>query len=408
MTSRPVEFNPYAHDVHDDPFRVYRRLRDEAPVYRNDALGFWALSRYDDVLAALHDPETYCSRHGITLEQKPEFPMLITTDPPRHTELRRLVSRAFTPRRAADLETPIRTLAASYLDGFVEHGEADLISEFAARLPMDVISRMLGVDAGDEEMLRAWSDDLLHRDEGVPDVTPVGLDAAVHLYRYFLDLARAKRHRPGDDLTSALLGAEIDGERLTEVDVVGFCFLLIIAGNETTTKLLGNCLLALQRFPDQKATVLAEPGRIPDAVEEILRYDGSTQLLARTLTRDVEAHGEVMREGEKVLVLLGSANHDERVWDRPDVFDLGRDKQLHLGFGHGIHVCLGAALARLEMRVSLEELLRRIPDYEIDETALERVHSGNVRGYSRMPMTFTASRARGSRARGSPARGSAP
>jgi cytochrome P450 len=389
VTGADVVFNPYAHEVHDDPYPLYRRLRDDAPAYRNDGLGFWALSRYDDVLAAFHDPGTYCSRHGITLEQKPEFPMLITTDPPRHTELRRLVSRAFTPRRVADLEAQIRALGTAYLDAFVERGEADLVAEYAARLPMDVISRMLGVDRGDEETLRSWSDALLHRDEGVPDVTPAGLAAAAELFRYFLDLVRAKRVRPGDDLTSALLDAEIDGVRLDEIDVVGFCFLLVIAGNETTTKLLGNCLLALQRFPSERAKLLVDPGRIPDAVEEILRYDGSTQLLARTLTRDVALHGATMREGDKVLLLVGSANRDERVWERPDVFDIDRDKQLHLGFGHGVHVCLGAALARLEMRVSLEELLGRLPDLEIDEDGLERVHSGNVRGHSRMPIRFT-------------------
>jgi cytochrome P450 len=393
VSATPVVFNPYAHEVHDDPFPLYRRLRDEAPVYRNDDLGFWALSRYDDVLAAFHDPETYCSRHGITLEQKPAFPMLITSDPPRHTELRRLVSRAFTPRRVADLEAQIRALGRSYLDAFVERGEADLVADYAARLPMDVISRMLGVDRGDEETLRAWSDALLHRDAGVPDVTPAGLDAAAQLFRYFLDLVRTKRAHPGDDLTTALLEAEIDGECLEEVDVVGFCFLLIIAGNETTTKLLGNCLLALQRFPSEHSKLVADPGRIPDAVEEILRFDGSTQILARTLTRDVRLHGATMHEGDKILLLIGSANHDERVWDRPEVFDIDREKQLHLGFGHGIHVCLGAALARLEMRVSLEELLQRIPDYEIDEAGLERVHSGNVRGHARMPIRFTPTRA---------------
>jgi cytochrome P450 len=168
---------------------------------------------------------------------------------------------------------------------------------------------------------------------------------------------------------------------------VGFCFLLIIAGNETTTKLLGNCLLALQRFPSERAKVLADRARLPDAVEETLRYEGSTQLMARTLTRDVGLHGAQMCAGSKVLLLLGSANRDERVWPEPDVFDIDREWPTHhVGFGHGIHVCLGAALARLEMRVSLEEFLARAPGYEIDECGLERVHSGNVRGYSKMPV----------------------
>jgi cytochrome P450 len=390
-----VRFNPYSYEFHDDPFAVYRRLRDDAPCYRNDDLGFWALSRYDDVVSALHDPETYCSRFGITLEAGNPLPMMLTTDPPEHTALRRLVSRAFTPRRIADLEPAIRRLSTGYLDAWRDHAEPDLIGDYAALLPMDVISRLLGVPDGDQEQLRAWSDALLHRDEGDMDVTPAGIDAAYQLYKYFSAFVAERRADPGaDDLAAALVAAGSgnaesgrDDDELTDQQVVGFLFLLIIAGNETTTKLLGNFLLALQRFPAERAKVVADPARIPDAVEEILRYEGSTQLMARTLTRDVDLHDRKMAEGEKVLLLLGSANRDERVWDRPDVYDIDRAWPTHhVAFGHGIHVCLGAALARLEMRISLEEFLARHPTYEIDERALERVHSGNVRGYSRMPI----------------------
>jgi cytochrome P450 len=384
------EFDPYSYEFHDDPFPIYRRLRDEAPAYRNDRLGFWSLSRYDDVLHALHDPATYCSRHGITLEPKPPLPMLLTTDPPEHTAMRRLVSRAFTPRRIADLEPTIRALATRYVDGFVERGHADLIGDYAAKLPMDVISRMLGVPRGDDDELRGWTNALIEREEGNPHVTPAGIEAYAELVRYFAEHVARLRRAPGDDLASALLDAEVDGERMSDTEVVGFCFLLVIAGNETTTKLLGNCLHALQQHPDQKRLLLDDPSRIPDAVEETLRYDGSTQVMARTLTRDVEVRGQRMPEGARVLLLLGSANRDERAFEQPDVFDCTRARATqHVGFGHGIHVCLGAALARLEMRVSLEELLRRVPDLEIDPGGLQRVHSGTVRGYARMPMTFT-------------------
>ena len=386
-------FKPYSYEFHEDPFPVYRQLRDSAPCYHDDDLGFWALSRYDDVVRALHDPDTYCSRFGITLEEGNPLPMMLTTDPPEHTALRRLVSRAFTPRRVADLEPAIRALSTKHLDRLAHAPSADLIGDYAALLPMDVISRMLGVPDGDQEQLRAWSDALLHRDEGDHNVTPAGIDAAYQLYKYFSAFVADRRAGAGavadagDDLAAALVAAESEGEHLTDEQVVGFLFLLIIAGNETTTKLLGNCLLALQRFPQARAEVLADPGRIPDAIEEILRFEGSTQVMARTLTRDVDLHGEQMRSGDKVLLLLGSGNRDERVWDRPDVYDIDREWPTHhLAFGHGIHVCLGAALARLEMRVSLEEFLGRHPGYEIDETALTRVHSGNVRGYSRMPI----------------------
>jgi cytochrome P450 len=383
-----VGFNPYSHAFHDDPFSFYRELRDEAPCYFNDELQFYALSRYDDVLAALHDPDTYCSRYGIALEDSNPVPMLLTTDPPDHTGLRRLISGAFTPRRVADLEPPIRNLVRRYADGLGAADKPDFIADYAARLPMDVIATLLGVPSADHDELRGWSDALLHREEGSPEVTPAGYDASYRLYKYFSAFVTDRREHPGgDDLTAALITAESDGEHLTDDQVVGFLFLLIIAGNETTTKLLGNVMLALQRFPSERDKLLADRSRIADAVEEILRYESSTQYMARTLTLDVELHDSTMREGTKVLLLLGSGNRDERVFDNPDVFDIDRVwPRPHLAFGHGIHVCLGAALARLEMRVSLEELLERFPNFEIDESSLERIHSGNVRGYARMPV----------------------
>ena len=385
-----VDFNPYAWDVHEDPFPYYRRLRDEAPAYHNPDLGFWALSRHADVLEALHDYETYCSRYGITLEARSPLPMMITMDPPDHTKMRRLISRAFTPRRIAELEPHIRSLSTRYLDAMVAQGDCDLIGEYAGKLPMDVISRMLGVPDEDQDMLRHWTDLMLIREEDVPDIPPEGEEAGTHIFEYFLEDVRRKREHPGDDLTSSLLELEVDDVKLNDVEIVAFCFLLIIAGNETTTKLLGNALYWLTRFPDEKAKIVTDPGLIPDAVEEILRYEGSTQLMARTLTRDVEMHGERMEGGTRVLLLLGSANRDERVWDDPDRFDITRDKSTqHLSFGHGIHVCLGAPLARLEMRISLEEIHRRIPDYEVDFDGCERIHSGNVRGYSKVPIRFT-------------------
>jgi cytochrome P450 len=383
-----VDFNPYAHEFHDDPFPVYRQLRDETPAYHNAELGFWALSRYDDVIAGLHDWETYTSTQGITLESKSALPMMITMDPPDHTKMRRLISRVFTPKRVAEMEPHVRALANQYLDQIADRGKADLIADYSALLPMAVISQMLGVPFDDQAMLREWTDLMLHREPGVPDVTPAGQDAGYKVFEYFLDDVQRKRTQPGDDLVSGLLDAEIDGERLDDIDIVGLAFLLIIAGNETTTKLLGNSLYWLTKFPGEKQKILDDPSCIPDAVEETLRYEGSTQLMVRTSTRDVPAHGEVIPAGSKVMLLLGSANRDERYWDDPDRFDIDRDKLQHLAFGHGIHVCLGAALARLEMKVSLEEIHRRIPAYEVDHDACERIHSGNVRGYSRMPMSF--------------------
>jgi len=383
-----VTYNPYATETHVDPFPIYTRLRQEAPVYRNDDLGFYALSRYADVLEALHEPDTYCSRYGITLEAKSPLPMMITMDPPDHTKMRRLVSRVFTPRRIAELEPRVRQLSAKYLDRFRTAGHADLIADYSAKLPMDAISTMLGVPESDQDMLREWTDAMIDREDGNPEILPHGIDGAMKIYAYFADDVARKRANPGDDVTSGLILAEVDDERLTDDEIIGFCFLLIIAGNETTTKLIGNAMYWLGHSPDERQKILDDRARIPAAVEETLRYDGSTQLMARTLTRDVTLHGETMPEGSKVLLLLGAANRDPAVFDRPDVFDIDRPSTPHVGLGHGIHVCLGASLARLEMRVALEDLHDALVDYEIDDAGLRRINSGNVRGYSAMPISF--------------------
>jgi len=386
---RPVRFDPFAYEVHEDPYPLYRRLRDDAPAYLDPEHGFWTLSRDDDVRAAINDTTTFSSSGGITLERRAEAvePMLIETDPPRHTRLRGLVSRAFTPKRVADLEGPIRQLSIELVDRFRTRGSVDVIDEFAALLPMAVISEMLGVPRAEQDELRGWSDAMLHREPGDSQITPAGIDGAMQLYAYFERLITGRRADPGTDLVSALLAARDGDADLTHGEILGFCFLLLIAGNETTTKLIGNAVFWLQAFPGQRAMLLDDPGRIPTAVEEVLRFDTSTQSLARLLTRDVELHGVTLPEGSKGLLLFASANRDERRWDRPDVLDITRNPAGHLAFGHGIHHCLGAALARLETRVALETLLPVLGEYEIDATGAERVHSGNVRGFRRLPVT---------------------
>ena len=246
-TPAVVEYNPYDWQIHEDPYPVYQRLRDEAPCYFNEEFGFYALSRYDDVLAGFRDWEDLSNEGGVSLEQQGEniqvqqVMSFLGMDPPRHDKVRNLVSNAFTPRRVRDLEAPIRDLASHYLDTFVDAGECDFIGQFAGKLPMDVISEMLGVPAADRDMLRTWADLVVHREEGSPDIPPDGVQSSINLLRYFAEYVAERRKSSGDDdLTDALIAAELDGERLEDFDIVAFLFLMIIAGNETTTKLLGN------------------------------------------------------------------------------------------------------------------------------------------------------------------------
>ncbi len=387
-----LEYNPYAYETHEDPYPIYKRLRDEAPAYRNSELGFWALSRHADVLAALRDTERFSSRFGVSLDPAASHPGAETTmsflamDPPRHTRMRALVYRGFTPRRVADLEARIREIATGHIDEFIERGKCDFIKDFAGKLPMDVISEMLGVPPEDRDTLRTWADTVVHREEGMMDVPPAGMEAAANILGYFRELVADREKHPRDDLTGALLEAEIEGDRLTPRELLGFLFLMIIAGNETTTKLLGNAIYWLSRNRRERDKVRSDPSLIPRWVEETLRYDGSTQALARTLTRDIELHGEKLREGDRVVVLLGSANRDGRVWEDPDSYDIMRNTNAMLSFGYGTHFCMGAALARLEGRVALEEVQKRFPEFELIPERLVRIHSINVRGFASMPI----------------------
>ena len=388
--------DPYSYAFHEDPYPFYEALRADEPVYRNDELEFWAFSRHADVLAAFRDWRTYSNLGGVALEQRDvagdgdttAFLSMLGMDPPRHGQIRALVSRGFTPCRVTQLEPSIRTLANRYIDRFIENGRCDFIAEFAGLLPMDVVSEMLGVPEADRQTLRRWSDDVLHREEGVRGLPPSAIEASARLFAYYQELVADRRKRPGDDLVSALLAAEVDGEHLLDTDVIGFLFLMVVAGNETTTKLLGNALYWAQRNPSQRDKLRRDPSLVPQWAEETLRYDNSTQLLARTITRDHEVGGRTLREGEKVLLLVGSANRDEEVWERPKEYDIERDTSASLSFGQGTHFCLGASLARLEARVSLEEILRRFPEYTIDLDGLERVHSTNVRGFAAVPLEF--------------------
>lgn len=394
MTAAAVRYDPYDHAIQDDPYPTYAWLRANAPLYHNPEHDFWALSRHADVGAAMRNEGVFSNQMGVSIDPASWGPQaryaasFLAMDPPEQTRLRALVSRGFTPRRVAELEPRIRALSRAYLDAAPGRGRFDFIDEFAGKLPMDVVSELMGVPQDDRAELRRLSDVVLHRPAGLRDVPQAGLDAAMALFTYFQNMVAQRRRTPSDDLTSALVEAEVDGDRLTDAEIVGFVFLMIIAGNETTTKLLGNALYLAHRYPDQLARVLNDPSLVPAWVEETLRFDTSTHVLARYLTADVERHGQVAPAGSQLVLLLASANRDSAVFPDPDRYDLDRDTSQLISFGAGRHYCLGANLARLEARVALSELVARAALIEVDEAGAERVHSPNVRGFAHLPVTI--------------------
>jgi cytochrome P450 len=398
VPSGGVVYDPYSYDIHEDPYPTYADLREGAPLYRNHDMGFWALSRHADVMAAFRDTDRFSSAHGVSLDPAASGPhasrtmSFLAMDPPMHGRMRGLVSRGFTPRRVAELEPRIREITRHYLAEMLERREVDFIADFAGRLPMDVISELIGVPPADRQELRRLSDLLVHREPGVHDVPPEGMAAALELVAYYDGMLSSRRRQRTDDLTSALIDAEVDGDRLNDQEIMGFLFLMVVAGNETTTKLLGNAWYWAWRNPDQRARPFSDPGRIPDWVEETLRYDTSSQMLARVARTDVELHGGVIPAGDRVLLLVGSANRDPRVFSDADRYELDRpetERQQIASFGFGRHFCLGASLARLEARVALEELVAAVGDYDVDPDGIERVHSVNVRGFAALPTVLS-------------------
>jgi cytochrome P450 len=388
-----VEMNPYSHAFHEDPYPVYRWMRDNAPVYRHTD-GWYALSRYDDVLDASQQPLLYSSAEGTSLEIVDTvkiLPMIIYMDPPRHDRQRKLVSRAFTPRAIWDLEPFVRDTAERLLDALGEQGSGDFVEEFSAILPMNVIMELLGVPEGDRNQVRLWMDASLERIEEPPFIPERATEAMANAFGYWSSLVAEKRASPDDALTSRLCEVEVtddDGAttRLSDEEVIGFLLLIGAAGTETVMKLLANAMVLFQRNPDEWQKVLDDPARIPGAVEEVLRYWAPSQFQGRVATDYVTLHGETIPKGSRVLLLTGSANRDERAYDDADRFDIDRPNHVALGLGHGVHFCLGASLARLESRIALEEFAKRFPHYEVDEANAERVHQSNVHGFAHLPL----------------------
>ncbi len=391
-----MNFDPYDPTLQLDPYPTYRWLRDESPVHWDPERGFWTLSRFEDVWSAVHDPLRLSSAQGIVIGQgdigasdlMEAMPMMIMMDPPRHDELRRLVSRAFTPSAIARMEDAVRTTTRQLLDEMPE-GRADLLPAFAGPLPVTVIAEMLGVPIDDRESFREWSDMLVRINPDEPEAIDRALHGSAELFAYLPPLIEARRRKPDDDLLSAMIAAEHGGRRMTDEEIAGTAFLLLTAGNETTTNLIANMTMVIGADPDLRRTLIDDPSLIPAAVEEVLRLESPVQGLARTAAEDVVFGDATIEEGQQVLLLFAAANRDEREFTDADTLLLDRQSDRALAFGHGIHYCLGAILARLEARVAFEEFLRHVPDFEVSEGA-RRVPSALVRGFEYLPIEYEA------------------
>jgi cytochrome P450 len=389
-------WDPFDYELHVNPYAVWKRLRDEAPAYYNEKFDFYALSRYEDVKSASVDPNLISGRGTqIELIDNPEaldaVRSLIFMDPPEHTRIRALASRVFTPRRVAQLEGQVRDLCARYLDPAVGGDGFDVVTDFGAKLPMMVISAFLGIPEEDRDAIRILADLQLARDEGE---TGFRLEPFLAMAQYLGAAVAIRRFVPGDDFITALSATELaeeDGSTrpLTDDELVRFLILLAIAGNETVTRLVGWAGVTLARHPDQRQLLVDDPGLVPNAVEELLRYEAPSPVQFRYAAADVEHGGQVIPAGSKVGLLTGSAGRDERQFPDADRFDVQRKIDGQLTFGYGAHYCLGAALARLEGRVALEELLQRFPAWEVDWDRADMIHTSSVRGWHHVPIRPT-------------------
>ena len=393
MTRAALEYNPFDPELYRDPYPTYRRLRDEAPVYRHETLGLVAISRFEDVIAAHNDFESFSSEMGLSSSEAAKTGKhrpIVFTDPPYHTRLRGLINQPFRPRQVERLAPMIRDVTARRLAAFADRDEVDLAEELALPVPMEVICRILGIPDADLEQVQLWADKTIEREPGTNKPTPDG-KAATRALEAYLREARAERlARPSDDLLSTLAHSEIhdeDGPRpLSEIEFTANAAFLTVAGNETTAKAIAHTVLLLGRHPDQRALLARDPKAIPNAVEEILRILPPAQWQHRVARKPVELHGTTIEPGTFVALVTAAACRDERAFPDPDRFDVQRRIERHPTFGWGRHLCMGAWLARLEMRITIEELLACYPDYEVDEAGLERNYAINVAGYSKMPV----------------------
>jgi len=395
-TDSDVYYDPYDFEIDTDPYPIWKRLRDERPLYYNEKYDFYAVSRFEDVDRCSMDWETYISSKGTLLElikSNMEIPpgSIIFEDPPAHHIHRRLLSRVFTPRNINALEPKIREFCARSLDPLVGTGGFDFVHDLGAQMPMRTIGLLLGIPESDLEDVRDSVNDSLRLSEGdMPDMDAKFAEGA-HASNGFEEYIEWRASHPSDDLMTDLLMAEFedtDGvtRRLTREQVLGYVNLLAAAGNETTTRLIGWTGKVLADFPDQRRQINEQRDLLPKAIEELLRFESPSPVQARYVTKDVEHHGKTVPAGSVMLMLTAAGNRDDRKFDEPDAYDVNRKVDHHLAFGYGIHFCLGAALARLEGRVALDEVLNRFPEWEVDTENAVQTRTSTVRGWDQLPV----------------------
>jgi cytochrome P450 len=389
----------FSDDMRRNPYPVYDQMREASPVFRLAPYDLWMIFDFEGVKRALVDHGTFSSDLSYVPGHGNPGKWFIFFDPPRHTKLRALISKAFTPRVAANLEPRIRELSHQLLDQTIERGEMDLATDFAVPLPMRVIAEMLGVPAAEWPRYKRWSDGILKiantftRDEEAARTIEEYRAITAEMQEFLPELIAQRQAAHGDDLLTRLVEAEVDGERLTSDEILSFVQLLLVGGQETTANLINNAVLCFLDYPEQLARLRATPELLPTAIEETLRYRSPLQWMPRATTRDVEMHGQVIPAGKLVLPMMGSANRDPRQFHDADRFDIARDPNPHLAFGHGIHACLGAPLARLEARIALADFLERIKDFELaSDEPWEPRKALSVYGPSRLPIRFTPGR----------------
>lgn len=390
--AQPFVFDPYAVDVQENPYPYYAVLRNEHPLYWCANANTWALSRYDDIVAACNDPTRFSSARGNVLDDDPARMgnTLGTSDPPKHDRLRGLVNAAFMRGRVLEREAQIRVITQEYMDEFADTGGGDLVQQLSARISTSTICGILGFNRADHVQLKHWVDGLIYRDPVTRQLPPSGHAARKAMIEYATATIEARKAQPQDDLISALITAEVEGNKLTPTDLVHTVGTLLGAGIESASSFIGNAMLALHEHPDQAALLASNLGLAPQAIEEMLRYDTPTQRFHRTATQDIDLHGQTIRAGQSVLVMYGSANRDERKFSDPDRFDITRPPSRHLAMGHGTHFCLGAQLAKALSRIFLEEWFQRFSAFQVQHDKVVRMHSPVFRGLSVMPVTVTS------------------